>query len=168
MLKSVCHLPPYCLKTLLIRTQKEESSSLFSNTAFPPTLLMSFKKWKLKTWHRISFLWQSLLLLSCFRQQMFPLSRWINQEPQNVCTGLLRRNISRQKKLYFHWKVVVLLEVHKHRWFLCRLLPQSLLLLKLTSRKSREGRSLNTYIMHINKNKQQESPFFLIPHGNRR
>lgn len=41
-----------------------------------------------------------------------------------------------------------------------RLLPQSLLLLKLTSRKSREGRSLNTHIMHINKNKQQESPFF--------
>lgn len=41
-----------------------------------------------------------------------------------------------------------------------RLFPQSLLFLKLTSWKSRQKRSLNTHLMHVNKNKHHKSPLF--------
>lgn len=41
----------------------------------------------------------------------------INQSGPSKWLTLLQRNNSRQKILYFCWKHVVLLKVHKYRWF---------------------------------------------------
>lgn len=53
-LKSVSSLTPHCLKPLLME-RKKGSSSLCSNVVLP-TLLVSFKKGKLKTWCNIFFI----------------------------------------------------------------------------------------------------------------